>query len=1300
MIKVRAHTCYLGHSGYSAHSRSFFRELSKHVDLRVRNYTWDSNPDYINETDLKIIDRITLRDSHGEEKDYPITNSFPNLNWKNVNTKFVPDVDIVLMDMDHFYFYDTYNSKIKIAYTVWESTLLPDNFFNQLLKFDYLWVVTEWHKEIAIKQGYPPHRIYVVNEGVSGDFFPSSEKLDKFTYMFFGRWDYRKCVPEIIQSFLEAFPEKEDVQLILSADNPYSVDGMSGTEERLNHYGFNDERIIVKNFLSREEYKDYLKKGQVLITCARSEGWNIPLIEAMACGTPTTYSKWGGQMEFTKGEGNPVNIIGEFPASIGSNLGFSKDTPGMYSEPDFKHLKKVLNDLYVNYSEKKQEALKISERIRRDYDWEKISIDSFQILNCLMGSEKVTNTKELVVIMSHSDSEEKISILKSNLLHLKNQGYPVLVSSHIELTPEIYEISDFVIIDKENPIIHYGDFNKYSKTIPIFYLNSPEYLLTYSFEFNHGLAAMRLCKNGLFFAYNNRYEITHFVNYDYILRDPQVLKDHVKSLGEGNDLVSYKWNNGDSSINTGIYSAKTESVIEAFKSVHTTEDYFRWEGAVIYEDVLSRMCQDFKIKVDLREISEIKQKNIINSVIIPTYPLIKSNSGERFHIFLGESGEENYICFIGGNSEPLEIHILYGETEKAYETNGEMKFLHVPKFLLSSGIKVSVPKYSVNYFYNTLSKKAKVEIRNKERIFKMEGKNIKKYINPEFSETLTFNFVNGPFVEIKGENDHRYFIEFIDRKTGEIPYSNTIGINCWARCSRYYYTDWKIRVKNLNTDKEYEHEFNLENKRVLIRIESKSLGDTLCWFPYAEEFRKKYNCQVIISTFKNFLFEKNYPDLIFIHPGEEPKDIYASFSLGWFFDGDNWNPQMHPFDFRKGPMQKTSTDILGLEYFPLRPKLNLKNSSSPIKTPYVCLGMHSTAQAKYWNNPSGWQEITDYFNKNGYSVVMLSIEEDGYMGNYYPRGVITPKGPRTLEEAMNYLYHCDMFIGIGSGLSWLSWSLNKPTVIISGWSLPYTEVSGDNVIRVFKGGICTGCFNRERLDPSDWNWCPDHKGTHRQFECSRSITGTEVIERIKDYLNKGHSEKSIEEIVQESYELGMIQNHKEIMESSKFFKTLGAKNFMEIGTDQGGTFAIWSKLSKDGKRISIDIPHGNYGVSSYDVNKRDEYLKSLGSNVTMIHGDSQSGEIKNRISSTLKEGELDFLFIDGDHTYEGVKKDYENYKKYVKPGGWIGFHDIKDTEFHRNANCRVDLLWDELEGEKIEFVDNRSSYGGIGFIRI
>jgi hypothetical protein len=154
MIKVRAHTCYLGTTGFAAHARSFFREFSKHVDLRVRNYTWDSNPEYLNEVDFSIIDTITLGTPNGEE-DFPITHSFPNLPWKRKSEGFVADVDIVLMDMHHKYFYQDYNSKIKIAFTVWESTELEEKFFNQLLKFDFVWVVTEWHRRMIINQGYP-----------------------------------------------------------------------------------------------------------------------------------------------------------------------------------------------------------------------------------------------------------------------------------------------------------------------------------------------------------------------------------------------------------------------------------------------------------------------------------------------------------------------------------------------------------------------------------------------------------------------------------------------------------------------------------------------------------------------------------------------------------------------------------------------------------------------------------------------------------------------------------------------------------------------------------------------------------------------------------------------------------------------------------------------------------------------------------------------------------------------------------------------------------------------------------------
>ena len=55
--------------------------------------------------------------------------------------------------------------------------------------------------------------------------------------------------------------------------------------------------------------------------------------------------------------------------------------------------------------------------------------------------------------------------------------------------------------------------------------------------------------------------------------------------------------------------------------------------------------------------------------------------------------------------------------------------------------------------------------------------------------------------------------------------------------------------------------------------------------------------------------------------------------------------------------------------------------------------------------------------------------------------------------------------------------------------------------RVFNPNVCNGCYNKVRLDAGDWEWCPFHKGTERQFECSKTITPQMVIEALNKSLN-------------------------------------------------------------------------------------------------------------------------------------------------------------------------------------------------------
>lgn len=1299
MLKVRAHTCYLGKTGYAAHARSFFRELSKHVDLRVRNYTWDNDPTYLNEIDYRIIDTITLRDGE-KDLDYNITKSFPNYPWVNTEiSNFNQDIDIVLMDMNHYYFYEKYSAKVKIAYTVWESTELPEDFFNQLLKFDYLWVVTEWHKEVAIKQGYPDHRIFVVHEGVDDELYfkPESKKVrDAFEFMFFGRWDYRKSLPEIVKAFLEAFPDNDEVELILSADNPYSMDGLNSTEERLESYGLIDDRIKVKHFLSRGEYEDYLKNGHVLISCARSEGWNIPLIEAMVAGTPVIYSNWGAQLEFAEGKGNPVKIVNELPASIGADLGFAGNTPGMYAEPDFENLKEVLIDCFENWGEKKKRAREEADIIYQEFNWEKVGHEGFEELKKVISLDlEVSRKDEAAIIMSHADTDEKLSLLRRSVITLKNQGLLVIISSHIEVPTEFYKIADYVVFDRDNPVVYPEEYHKFSNTVPVHWIKYNGFDLSYSFDFNHGYAAMKLIKNGLGIAKANNCATAHFINYDYIIDDPKVLIDHHNKLAEW-DMIAYSWN-GEGSINSAFFSANVGMLSSALAPFTTKSSYFTYEGKVILEDVLFAACDSYGLNIDINNIESIKRNNIINSFILSTYPQLTTKSGGDGFVYLAQNQMgENYLCLVGAEIESIFYIIEYQNKSIEYlMAPREIIAYKIPQSLLNEGFSIDFPQLKIKKEYNNSTKKATCMISNPNYIKELELEARPETIN------YNINFINGAFVEITGQSDSRFLIELIDNKNSEILYSNTIDINCWVRSNAKYFVDWKVKITNLDTKEIYEESIDLTGKRVLISLESSALGDSLAWFPHIEEFRKMHNCEVIVSTFKNELFRDNYSKIIFIQPGETVHDLYAQYKIGWFYNGDGTiNGEYHPNDFRKLPMQSTTCDILGLTHSTLKPNLTIPTGNSPVDGKYVCIAMHATAQAKYWNNPTGWQELTDYFLEKGLKVIIIGLEEDGYMQNYYPNGAIRKQGQDTLANVILHLKHSEMFIGVGSGLSWLSWAVGAPTVLISGFSLPSTEIFDTNVIRVFKGGGCNGCFNRHRLDAGDWNWCPDQKGTHRQFECTSIISAGEVIKEIERYYELGHAEKSVEVIVQESYDLGMVQNHKEIFEAAKFFKSLNVTNFMEIGTDQGGSFAIWSKLSNDGIRISVDMPHGQFGRADYNEYERDEYLKSLGSNVTMLWGSSHEPKMLEEVESILGGEVLDFLFIDGDHTYEGVKQDYEMYRHLVKPGGWIGFHDTKDTEFHRNANCRVDQLWSELEGNKMDFLDSRSEYGGIGFIQV
>tara|TARA_R110001592_G_scaffold68172_2_gene208876 strand:+ start:2551 stop:4653 length:2103 start_codon:yes stop_codon:yes gene_type:complete len=377
-----------------------------------------------------------------------------------------------------------------------------------------------------------------------------------------------------------------------------------------------------------------------------------------------------------------------------------------------------------------------------------------------------------------------------------------------------------------------------------------------------------------------------------------------------------------------------------------------------------------------------------------------------------------------------------------------------------------------------------------------------KILCPEF----LVSFINGPKIEIIDPNsNNEYLIKFIDNKTHHNHYETILKGGYWGASDLKYFIDWKIEVYN-NNNKIYEHNYNAKNKKILINFDSKAIGDTLAWFPYVEEFRKKHQCKVVVSTFHNSWFKNKYPDIDFVKPGEIVHNLYAQYNIGWFYNNDDSiNYKKVPINFRLNVLGKTCSSTLGLEYKELKPLLSFNKTSPIIKDPYICIAPHASALAKYWNYSNGWQELIDYFNSKGYKVMMITGEplgddwHDSKLGGKL-KNVIDRTGKIPFGDIANDLMNAKAFIGVSSGLSWLSWALGCNTTIISGFTQPLTEMEDCNRISTPLSEICNGCFSYNKLDAGDWEWCPEHKDTFRQFECTKSILPSTVIESLNQQL--------------------------------------------------------------------------------------------------------------------------------------------------------------------------------------------------------
>ena len=367
---------------------------------------------------------------------------------------------------------------------------------------------------------------------------------------------------------------------------------------------------------------------------------------------------------------------------------------------------------------------------------------------------------------------------------------------------------------------------------------------------------------------------------------------------------------------------------------------------------------------------------------------------------------------------------------------------------------------------------------------------------------IIHSFSPSPKVEILGNEKILYNIKFIDDATGIIHFESNINNNMWTESSIKYYCKWKIIVTNLKLGIENIYNLDLKNQSVKIVNNSNSLGDSICWMAAVDKFQKLHNCKIDYYTAKKDLFIDEYPNIKFYNYGElNDVDYYAQYALGCF---GQEKIGFFKKDWRLQSLQEIAFSILGLDYFESKTKITIKNKFKLNFNRYVCIATQSTSQSRYWNNDDGWIKTVDYLKNLGYKIVCVdkyySFGAEEYT-NTCPYNIDYFAGNHSFDEIIDIINGCEFFIGLSSGLSWLTWAIGKKIISIN--SSVSSSFEFYTPYRVQNLNVCNSCFDNinYKFEANNWKWCP----TNKNFECSKKIefeTVKKVIDNLIDSLRE------------------------------------------------------------------------------------------------------------------------------------------------------------------------------------------------------
>ena len=262
---------------------------------------------------------------------------------------------------DRFGATDLPPARRRVAARPWDFGPYPRRWVDTVeQQYDELWVWTEWERDCARRGGLADERIRVVPLGVDTDAFtpagPAHPVTDDAgcTFLFVGAAIERKGIDVLLRAFVDAFHRDDDVQLVVK-DHTGDVfyEGLSQRDAVLEAASTRGAPRIhyIDGYLPQSELAALYRGATALVHPARAEGWALPVLEAMACGTPVVVPEFGPFLDYCAPPASRFVSVRRIRAPVQRDftvnaLGYREHVDAIdFCEPDVASLSTALQEI-------------------------------------------------------------------------------------------------------------------------------------------------------------------------------------------------------------------------------------------------------------------------------------------------------------------------------------------------------------------------------------------------------------------------------------------------------------------------------------------------------------------------------------------------------------------------------------------------------------------------------------------------------------------------------------------------------------------------------------------------------------------------------------------------------------------------------------------------------------------------------------------------------------------------------------------------------------------------------------------